>query len=297
MPARLSVSANALSDFADALAAHGQAAPATLVAQIAREVADDEVAQRAAAPCGKSIGKGVVARAQSAQHGDARYVWAFRRLSDALTAMRANHRSDYHAYPHPQTLREASLDRLYQRFPLTDYPRTTALLFTGARICEDPRLWADPRADTLVSAAPAVVVPEEWERYTVCGFRQGVALVRVSEDSRWLRVGAHALEDAWAAANQEGAALAAYAPARRGADGATAIRTTMAGARVTAETLARDTLLRAAPAEAFMTLAAEAGAAPTPAAEAQASSPGGAGSATPGKTPALQRATTRRIAS
>ncbi len=208
-PDDLCVSAAAAQEFAEALAAAGEAASAALVAQIAREVARG--------PQGEQ------------RTGGERYVWAFRRLGDALAALRANHRSDYHAYPQPQTIREASLDRLYQRFPLTDYPRTTALLFTGMRVCDDPRLWADPRADALVSLAPTVVAPEDWGRYTLCGFRQGVALVRVSARSRWLRIGARALEDAWAT-------------------------TRSVSALKTAESLARDALLHAAPAEAFMRL-------------------------------------------
>jgi hypothetical protein len=217
-PADLCVSAAAVREFAEALAGAGEATSAALVAQIAREVARGAQGER-------HVG------------GGERYVWAFRRLGDALAALRANHRSDYHAYPQPQNIHEASLDRLYQRFPLTDYPRTTALLFTGMRVCDDPRLWADPRADALVSLAPAVVAPEDWGRFTLCGFRQGVALVRVSANSRWLRIGALALEDGWAAA-------------RRGAEA-----TPPSGSALkAAESLARDTLLRAAPAEAFMRL-------------------------------------------
>jgi hypothetical protein len=215
-PADLCVSAAAAQEFAEALAAAGEAASAALVAQIAREVARGAQGER-------RVG------------GGERYVWAFRRLGDALAALRANHRSDYHAYPQPQTIHEASLDRLYQRFPLTDYPRTTALLFTGMRVCDDPRLWANPRADALVSLAPAVVAPEDWERYTLCGFRQGVALVRVSASSRWLRIGARALEDAWAAARRE-----------------TEGKPPSDSALKAAESLARDALLRAAPVEAIM---------------------------------------------
>ena len=41
-----------------------------------------------------------------------RYLWAFRRMRDALLVARANHCSDYHAYPLPNTLHEDSLDRL-----------------------------------------------------------------------------------------------------------------------------------------------------------------------------------------
>jgi hypothetical protein len=218
------VTTDALHEFAEALASAGQAAPAALVAQIAREVARSEQ------------------RGQSEQgelRGGERYVWAFRRLGDALVALRANHRSDYHAYPQPQSIHEASLDRLYQRFPLADFPRTTVLLFNGMRICDDPRLLADPRADALAALAPVVIAPEDWGRYTFCGFRQGIALVRVSARSRWLRIGARALEDAWAAARSEAEAPAAHQSV---------------SALKTAESLARDTLLHAAPPEAFMRL-------------------------------------------
>ena len=217
-PADLCVTPAAAQEFAEALAGAGEAASATLVAQIARELARG-------------------AQGEQRAGGGERYLWAFRRLGDALAALRANHRSDYHAYPQPQSIREASLDRLYQRFPLTDYPRTTSLLFTGMRICDDPRLWADPRADTLVSFAPTVVAPEDWGRYTLCGFRQGVALVRVSANSRWLRISARALEEAWAEARREAEATPGSVSALK-----------------TAESLARDALLHATPAEAFMRL-------------------------------------------
>ncbi len=236
-PARLSVSAAALEEFAETLDARGQQASARLVAQIAREVAHSEAARRGAA-----IRRGLD-EVSDAVDG-VRYVWAFRRLGDALTALRANHRSDYHAYPQPQTLQEASLDRLYQRFPLVDYPRTTALLFTGMRICDDPRLWADARVNAQASALPALVAPEDWERYTACGFRQGVALVRVTASARWLRIGARALEDAWA-------------EARHALDLSTLRAADEERLRL-AETRARDMLLHAAPAEAFMRLDDEA---------------------------------------
>lgn len=240
-PARLGVSAAALDEFSETLAARGQEAAARLVAQIAREVARTEAMRRALAPH-RTFGE------VSDQVDGERYVWAFRRLGDALTVLRANHRSDYHAYSRPQTLHEASLDRLYRRFPLDDYPRTTALLFTGMRICDDPRLWADPRANTQASALPALVAPEDWERYTVCGFRQGVALVRVTASARWLRVGARPLEDAWA-------------EARHALDLST-LRVADEERLRLAETRARDTLLRAAPAEAFMRLDDEASMSP-----------------------------------
>lgn len=212
-PAEVCVGAAALEDFAEALANCGQEASAARMAQIAREVALGSLGER--------------------------YVWAFRRLGDALTALRANHRSDYHAYPHPQSVREASLDRLWQRFPLPEFPRTTALLFMGMRVCDDPRLLGDPRADALAALAPEVIAPEEWGRYTFCGFRQGVALVRVSANSRWLRIGARALEDAWAAARQD-------AETSHGQPSVSALKT--------AETLAREMLVRGAPAEAFLSL-------------------------------------------
>ena len=215
-PARLSITAAALNDFAEALESCGQAAAAARVAKITREVARGD---------GGAAGE--------------RYVWGFRRLGDALAAIRANHRSDYHAYPQPQSIHEASLDRLYQRFPLTDDPRTTALLFSGSLVCEDPRLWADPRADALAAVAPQVIAPEDWGRYTLCGFRQGVALVRVTTGGRWLRIGARALEDAWADARRD-----AEAPAVQ--RGVSALKT--------AESLARETLLRAAPEDAFIRL-------------------------------------------
>lgn len=176
--ARLGASSGALGEFAEALAARGHAVPATLVTRITRE------AQRTDLMGVQSTGE--------------RYVWAFRRLDDALAAFRANRRSDYHPYPQPQTLREASLDRLYRRFPLWDYPRTTALLFRGARVCDDPRLWADPRPETLASALPFAIAQEDWDQYTLCGFRRGVTLVRVASTTRWLRVGFRTLEDTWA---------------------------------------------------------------------------------------------------
>lgn len=236
-PARLGVSAAALHEFAETLDARGQETSARLVAQIAREVAHAETPRRA------DTARRGLSGASDAVDG-VRYVWAFRRLGDALTALRANHRSDYHAYPHPQTLQEASLDRLYKRFPLVDFPRTSALLFTGMRICDDPRLWADPRIKLQAPALPMLVAPEEWERYTVCGFRQGVALVRVTASAKWLRIGARTLEDAWA-------------EARHALDLATLSVADEERLRL-AETRARDTLLRAAPAEAFMRLDDEA---------------------------------------
>lgn len=212
-PAEVCVGAAALADFAEALATCGQEASAARMSQIAREVALDALGER--------------------------YVWAFRRLGDALTALRANHRSDYHAYPHPQNVREASLDRLWRRFPLPEFPRTTTLLFMGMRVCDDPRLLGDPRADALAALAPEVIAPEDWGRYTFCGFRQGVALVRVSASSRWLRISARSLEDAWAAAR-----LGAETPHPQ--PSVSALKTT--------ETLARELLVRGASAEAFLSL-------------------------------------------
>lgn len=213
-PARLSVTPAALDDFSDALVSCGEVAAAARIAKIAREVA----------------------RGDGGDQGE-RYVWGFRRLGDALAALRANHRSDYHAYPHPQSIYEASLDRLYQRFPLTDYPRTTALLFSGSLVCEDPRLWANPRADALAAVAPEVIAPDEWGRYTLCGFRQGLALVRVSANGRWLRIDARALEDTWAQARRD-----AEAPAVQ--RGVSVLKT--------AESLAREALLRSTQEGAFI---------------------------------------------
>jgi hypothetical protein len=66
-----------------------------------------------------------------------------------------------------------------------------------------------------------------------------VALVRVSARSRWLRIGARALEDAWAAARSEAEAPAAHQSV---------------SALKTAESLARDSLLHAASPEAFLRL-------------------------------------------
>ncbi|HZC08393.1 MAG TPA: hypothetical protein VE338_22365 [Ktedonobacterales bacterium] len=215
-PAQLCVTPAALDDFAEALASSSEMASAARIAKIAREVAR-----------GGASGEGE------------RYVWAFRRLGDALAALRANHRSDYHAYPHPGSIHEASLDRLYQRFPLPDYPLTTALLFTGSLVCPDPRLRADPRVNTLAAVAPEVIAPEEWARYTLCGFRQGVALVRVSANARWLRIGARMLEDTWATARRD----AEEPTAQRGVSALTP-----------AESLAREALLRAVPADALLHL-------------------------------------------
>ena len=236
-PAHLGASAAALSEFAEALAARGQTSSAALVAQITREVARAEATQRALS----SLRRVAQARGDT---DEIHYVWAFRLLGDALTALRANHRSDYHAYPQPQTLREASLDRLYQRFPLEEYPRTNALLFTGVGICDDPRLWANPRADALASALPEVIAPDDWDNYTVCGFRQGVSLVRVTSSARWLRVGPRTLEDAWA-------------EARRNLPTPTARALDESQQRI-AESGARDALLRAAPTEAFLRFGEEA---------------------------------------
>lgn len=194
-PTQLAVPAADLAAFAEALAGRGQVAPAALVARIAREVAYAEAELRARNPYG--------AAESAAGPGGERYVWAFRRLGDALEAVRATRRSDYHRYPQPRSLREASLDRLYQRFPLVDFPRGSALLFTGMNVCDDPRIGPDPRADALASEVPAALPPDAWQRYTICGFRQGIALVRVSATARWLRIGARALEDAWADARSD----------------------------------------------------------------------------------------------
>jgi len=224
-PARMAVSAGALGQFSEALAALGKTAPAALIARVMREVTFAEAEQRARASddeTGQSI----------ATAGGERYVWAFQRLSDAMAAARVNRRSDFHAYPQPQTLREASLDRLFQRFPLVEYPRTRVYLFTGMEVCDDPRIGADPCANALVAEIPALVAPEDWGRYTVCGFRQGVSLVRVNATSRWLRVGLRTLEAAWAEATGD---LPSSADDAR---------------LLAAETDARDALLRIAAAQA-----------------------------------------------
>jgi hypothetical protein len=139
----------------------------------------------------------------------ARYIWAFSSLRDALQAARANRRSDYHAYPQPATLREASLDRLYRRFPLDEFPRTTVILFSGAPICPDPLLGADPAPGSLAAELADVTGPELWDRYTLCGFRRGASLVRVTPADRWVRMSPRALEDAWAIAERHLYALAA----------------------------------------------------------------------------------------
>jgi hypothetical protein len=121
----------------------------------------------------------------------------------------------------------------------------------GMRVCDDPRLGADPPPESLASLAPGAIAPEDWGRYTFCGFQQGVALVRISASSRWLRIGGRALEDAWAEARE-----AAEAPhAQRSLS-----------PLKTAETLAREALAHSAPADAFLSLD-DAPAAPQPAGE------------------------------
>ncbi len=185
-PLRVGVTSAELRAFGQALVEREQTAQAALVAQIAREVTHAESARRN--------------RPGLVDLGAERYIWAFGRVDDALTAFHANHRSDYAAYPEPRTLREASLDRLYRRFPLNDYPRTSVLLFAGVRVCDDPRLQADPAVDTLATLAPEPSAQSAWDNYTCCGFRSGLSLVRVSTSTRWLRVGMRELEDAWAGA-------------------------------------------------------------------------------------------------
>ena len=187
-PAQMAVSATALSEFSASLADLGQGASAALITRVAREVRLAEEVCR------------VRTVYSDAESGAERYIWAFRRLSDALAVARANRRSDYHPYPQPQSLRDASLDRLYQRFPLMEYPRTRVYLFTGIRVCDDPRIGADPPANALVAQLPGLMRSEDWARYTLCGFRQGVSLVRVNAASRWLRIALRPLEDAWAEA-------------------------------------------------------------------------------------------------
>lgn len=226
-PARLAVRATDLDALAASLAERGQAAPATLVGRMGREVARAEVERRARDPYGQ-------AEAAMDAGGEC-YVWAFRRLGDALMALRAIRRSDYHPYPHPTNLREDSLNRLFQRFPLVDFPRATALLFTGARVCDDPRIGADPRAERLAMEAPATLAPEEWARYTLCGFREGVALARVDAAAHWLRIGPRTLEDTWAAAREQCTPHAERIGEER--------------LLLLAEERARETLLRIAPAD------------------------------------------------
>lgn len=140
------------------------------------------------------------ARRASDPLSGARFIWAFASLRDALQAARANRRSDYHAYPQPATLREASLDRLYRRFPLDEFPRTSVILFSGALVCPDPLLGADPAPGSLVAELADAITPALWERFTLCGFRQGASLVRVTPADRWVRMAPRALEDAWGAA-------------------------------------------------------------------------------------------------
>lgn len=214
----LHVTAAALREFAATLRARDQERLAALVGQVAREVALAEAAQRLRSPI----------NAPPAE----RYVWAFGRMADALIVFHANHRSDYHLYPEPQSIREASLHRLVERFPLGEYTRTSALLFTGIGLCSDPRLRADPRSDSAAAALPTLISPEDWDRYTCCGFREGVTLARVSPSARWLRVSLRDLEDAWAGA------LAAVGAANE--------RQIDTPRLVAAERLARDTLLRSA---------------------------------------------------
>ena len=132
-----------------------------------------------------------------------RYLWAFRRMRDVLQAARANHCSDYHAYPLPRSLRESSLDRLYRRFPLDEYPQTTIMLISGAFVCDDPLLGPDPAPHSLAAAAPTAIAPCDWARYTLCGFERGAALISVLPSDRWLRVTPPALEEAWAVATYQ----------------------------------------------------------------------------------------------
>ncbi len=132
-----------------------------------------------------------------------RYLWAFRSLRDALLVARANHRSDYHEYPLPTSLAEASLDRLYHRFPLGDFPQTTILLISGSYICDDPLLGPDPEPCSLVAAQPTAIPLEDWDRYTLCGFSRGAALISVLPSDRWLRILPDDVEDAWADATHQ----------------------------------------------------------------------------------------------
>ncbi len=137
----------------------------------------------------------------------ARYIWAFSSLRDALQVARANRRSDYRAYPQPATLREASLDRLYRRFPLSEFPRASVILFSGASVCPDPLLGADPAPGSLAAELADALGPNLWERYTLCGFRQGASLVRSCAADRWVRMAPRTLEDAWDTAGRSLRAL------------------------------------------------------------------------------------------
>lgn len=223
-PLRLGATSAELRAFAEALVEREQATQAALVAKIAREVAHAEAVRR-------NRPGGVDMDAE-------RYIWAYGRVDDALTAFHANHRSDYAAYPEPRTPREASLDRLYRRFPLADFPRTNALLFAGVRVCDDPRLQADPAAETLIDLSPTPLTHADWDRYTFCGFRSGLSLVRVLASTRWLRIGLRNLENAWAdSLTQVGAVGALDAPQL-----------------ATAQAHAHEALLHGAAPEAFVSL-------------------------------------------
>jgi hypothetical protein len=142
------------------------------------------------------------ARLTSGPHSGARYIWGFTSLRDALQAARYTRRSDFHAYPEPATLRESSLDRLYRRFPLSEFPRASVILFSGSLVCPDPLLAADPAPGSLVAELADALGSDTWERYTLLGFRQGLSLVRVMPADRWVRLTLGALEDAWAAADR-----------------------------------------------------------------------------------------------
>lgn len=144
----------------------------------------------------------VLARLSSGAQSGARYIWGFTSLRDALQAARYTRRSDFHAYPEPTSLREASLDRLYRRFPLSEFPRASVILFSGAPVCPDPLLGADPAPGSLAFELADALGPEAWERYTLLGFRQGLSLVRVMPADRWVRLSPRALEDAWEAADR-----------------------------------------------------------------------------------------------
>lgn len=162
-----------------------------------------------------------------------RYLWAFGRMRDALLAARANHRSDYHAHPYPRTLREASLDRLFRRFPLTDFPQTTLLLVSGSYVCDDPLLGPDPGPFSLAADLSTLITPREWDRYTLCGFERGAALVSALPSDRWLRISMATFEDTWSAATRQLQAQGATPSARA------------------VERVALDLLLRAQPEETF----------------------------------------------
>jgi len=132
-----------------------------------------------------------------------RYLWAFRSLRDALQVARMNRYSNYRAYPDPGSLREASLDRLYRRFPLGEFPETTILLISGSFVCADPLLGPHPPPNSLANAAPDAIAPEDWDQFTLCDLALGASLISVLPSDRWLRIPPPAVEDAWITATHQ----------------------------------------------------------------------------------------------